>query len=477
MNKHDWYFKQQVTEGDLDEAFDEVEDAIRLAMTDSQLVGISAGGDLVPAEPENLTVIMETPCVANDDQGRRIYIASLDPIDVSVDSNLVSTAVVTPGNSKIVSVFIEFDVTLSNPQIDGNSQEVFYDISESFNVILVQSAEAVNPTPPALQSGWLLCGDVRRTYEQTQILEGDISLLRQQVVFKLASSNLTIDAGTLPGAANAILQILDDHIVNVGQAHPASAIEYTDGSGGWADDSDLEATNVQDAIDEIVDDLADLDGASRIGFDPSSSEHVGTDVHAALVESGVLAGANVWTSTNQFDGAVTHNGVTTFAKPVVAYTHAPTAGWQDNFRPTSRTFTRSGVLGIGGGNIDTPITTAASSTTLLTVPADCVVGFEIDIVVAMGNAPDSDPTSGNIDQRYAAKLWGVGLRAAGSFSAVTVAGALVEAKAGVNLTAIVPTLEVVANEVNVRIAIDLAFENHPYRIGINAQARVISVVA
>jgi hypothetical protein len=67
----------------------------------------------------------------------------------------------------------------------------------------------------------------------------------------------------------------------------ASLIGYS-GSGNWADGTNVAATNVAAALDEIVADLAATAGAGRIGADPNVGTYVfgtlGTSVQAQLDE-------------------------------------------------------------------------------------------------------------------------------------------------------------------------------------------------
>src|SRR5262245_15670898 len=119
MNRTNWYYRQVVTEAELDLAFDQVESAIQEVSTDLAIVGIKAGGDLVEAFVPNMTVEIDAPLLASDQDGNRIYAAAPDPVDVSVDSNSVSTDVSGPGKEKYVSVFIQYDIVLSDERIDG----------------------------------------------------------------------------------------------------------------------------------------------------------------------------------------------------------------------------------------------------------------------------------------------------------------------------------------------------------------------
>lgn len=302
MDRLDWYYKRVVTEGDLDLRDDQVEAALQNLVLDSGAVGLRFGGDLVEASPTpNLTVELETPCGGYDQEGNRIYIASLDPIDISVDSDLVSTDVSGPGKERWVSVFVQYDVVLSDEQIDGNSNPVFFMRSASYRIIVIQGAEADEglAVPTALLPDALLLADILRYNAQTQILNEEIFLNRQQVAFALSSSNYDILAGTEAEALEGMLQILDDHIAQTANAHTADNIQF-----------DPTGTN----------------------FNPLT-----VDVAAAFDEVGVLAAphpGNLWTTANRLR------------------THGAFADWRDDADTRAWTLVLSETIPGGGGTID-----------------------------------------------------------------------------------------------------------------------------
>lgn len=281
MKLFDWFFKQNVQEGELDDAFDEAELADERIMNDQGLVGVMVNGDVQEHFPTpDLTIDIVAPVVAYDQEGQRVLIpgtAGIENLDVSVDSNSVSTAVAGGGNEKIVSVFIEFERALSNPRTDGNNNVVQYERDESFNIIVEQGPESAPPaTPPALKADALLLGDITRTFGQTQIFDADIDLSRKETTFKLSTASFTIDAGTQEEALQDMLQELQNHVDQVGVAHDADAVGFDAANlpipGAWS--AVAAATEVQAALDGIVDDLgqtAGVPGSELVGFDNSNT--------------------------------------------------------------------------------------------------------------------------------------------------------------------------------------------------------------
>lgn len=314
MDLFDWFFKQPVTEGEMDEAFDNAQQADQDLMANQGLIGVMVNGDIAEhfAVPD-LTVDIAAPVLAYDQTGQRIFIpgtAGVENIDVSVDSNSVSTAVAGGGNEKIVSVFVQFARALSNPRIDGNSVTVDFNVDESFAIIVEQGAEAGAPaTPPALKADALLLGDITRTFGQTQIFDADIDLSRKESTFKLSTVTFAIDAGTQEEALQDMLQQFQNHVDDLAAAHAGDAIVFDPAAlpvpAGWS--ATAAALDVQAALDGIVDDLSQasgVDGAGLVGFDPTGNNYTASDVATALVQAGVLAAAaQTWTGTNIFDDA------------------------------------------------------------------------------------------------------------------------------------------------------------------------------
>lgn len=250
MDSTNFYYKQVVGEDDMDLSFEQVRAALRQQELDIGAVGIKAGGDIVEASPTpNMTVELDTPLVGVDADGNRIYVASEDPIDVSVDSNAVSTAVIGGGNEKYVSVFVRYTTVQSDPRIDGNSNVVYWLVSASHEIVVVQGAEAPagTATPPSLLADALLCGDVLLYSGMTEVLDADIDLSRQQLAFALTSTNYDINAGTQVAALEAMLTILDDHIADVSGVHAAEAVSF-DATGTQFEDANPD--NVQLALEE-----------------------------------------------------------------------------------------------------------------------------------------------------------------------------------------------------------------------------------
>jgi hypothetical protein len=287
MDRKDFYFRQKVTEAELDAAFDETEEAIDRVFTDLGIVGVVAGLDVTQQVSPNMTVQVSGPGVAIDQNGSRIAIASTQNVDLSVDESAVATTVITPGNSKILSIFAEFDRALSDPRVDGNAVTIYYERAESFRLNVAQGSEAVTPVAPALRADEILLADVTITYGTTQITNGMISTARREVVFSISDNPRSISAESLADALGQLLGFYNDHASATADRHNATAIDYS-GGGAWADGSTNPAATVAAQLTKIIADLApttaSASGARKIGIEQLAA----TWQDASTVAAGTL---------------------------------------------------------------------------------------------------------------------------------------------------------------------------------------------
>jgi hypothetical protein len=263
----DYFFRQRVTEAELDLGFELLERADRNLAADLGFVGVVAGAVVSQHAPvPDLTVDVSGPGAAYDQLGERVFFSSLQNVNVAQDDNGVSTAVAAGGNEKIVSVFVKFERSLSDPRVDGNSLTVFFRRDESFRFIVAQGAEAPAGTalPPPLRSDAILLADVTRTFGQTQILNANISTARRQDAFVVAGSPRSLRRGRTLEAVSDLLALYNAHVSGAGDLHLASAVQYA-GGGTWADGTTNPATTVEAQLDKIVADLAATSGAPKVG--------------------------------------------------------------------------------------------------------------------------------------------------------------------------------------------------------------------
>jgi hypothetical protein len=275
-DRTDFYFRQRVTESELDLAFTLLEQADRNVATDIGVFGIISGAVPAPHAPvADLTIDLTAASTAYDRLGQRIYFGTGQRVDCSVDSAGVPTDVKAQGSERWLGVFLRFTRRLSDPRTDGNSQQVYFRRDESFELVVRQGIEtaAGAAVPVALQDDELLVCDVRRAYGRAQVVAGDIALKRRQAFVFARASAVQVDPGlwkTLAPAAphaqaalDAADGVLSDHLGGTARRHPAEAIDFTPHVF-------LASKNVGAALAELVDSLvavAGTPGAARIGMD------------------------------------------------------------------------------------------------------------------------------------------------------------------------------------------------------------------
>jgi hypothetical protein len=215
-NRKDFYFRERVTEAELDSAFADLEDADHDLAAGLGFTGVLANAVVSPHAPvPNLTVDVSGPGIALDQLGRRVFFSSVQNVNVAQDDNAVSTEVSAAGKEKIVSVFLQFDRALSDPRIDGNSLTVFFRRDESFKFSVAQGAEAAagQAIPPVLRSDALLLADVVRRFGQAQIGNDAISIGRRQDAFVLAGAPRSVRRGRTSEALADLLGFHNAHVL------------------------------------------------------------------------------------------------------------------------------------------------------------------------------------------------------------------------------------------------------------------------
>jgi hypothetical protein len=139
----DFYFRQRVTEAELDLACELLEQADRDLAADIGIYGIVTGAVPTQHSPvPDLTVDLTSPTRAYDRLGQRIFIGTDQTVDSWVDLVGIPTAVATPGNERWLALFLRFDRQLSDPRTDGNAQQVYFRRDESFEIVVRQGANA-----------------------------------------------------------------------------------------------------------------------------------------------------------------------------------------------------------------------------------------------------------------------------------------------------------------------------------------------
>jgi len=232
MDIKNFYFRQRVTQADLDEAFLAAENADKLITEDILGFGFLVSGPnpatVVERGVPDLLVLVNT-LLGYDQQGRRIsnsrsgFQGGTDQglpaqgVDLSVDELGAVTSVVGGGNEKTISIFIEFRRKTTDPRLDGNGAAVFFLQDESIQFNVVQSAEAGVglSVPPPLRGDQILLADITRIFGQTSFLNADIDQSRRQpFLFGLLHGGTHTETGADPvpnatGSVGGLLSAAD----------------------------------------------------------------------------------------------------------------------------------------------------------------------------------------------------------------------------------------------------------------------------
>lgn len=274
MSKQFLYaFRSRITADEHNASFDTVQSTESNLVLDEGLVGIHKGMGLTEQISPSLNILVSGPGVAKDKIGQRIVIASNQNVDVSQDFlGMPTVPLVDP---RIVSVFAKFIRFESDGRIDGNGQPFNFVQDEGFEFVVVRGAEAPSPVAPALDSEFILLGDINFVVSQTQVLNADFDFSRTEFTFKSTQGPVDIQVGMVTEAVDTLVTQLGNHLDGSADRHPAAAVDYA-GGPDWHPDSGPDtnpAATVEVQIDKIIDDLADdinPCGAERVGARPQT---------------------------------------------------------------------------------------------------------------------------------------------------------------------------------------------------------------
>lgn len=209
MRRRDFYFRQRVSEQEMDAAFGDVEDAIKVFLQGFQYTGVALGAVGAQAAIPNLTVVLSGPAIIYQQTQEPIHWSSPQTVNVAVDENGVTTTVAGAPNEKWLSIFAEFVRAPSDARIDGRGDTVLYLQDESFKLNVVQGAEAAVglAVRPGFRGDQILVADVRLIFGQVAVLNADISVTRSQLVYIIAGVPNSIRERNLNDVLAAILAI------------------------------------------------------------------------------------------------------------------------------------------------------------------------------------------------------------------------------------------------------------------------------
>lgn len=225
---------------------------------------------------------------------------------------------------------------------------------------------------------------------------------------------------------------------------------------------------------------ADITGDVTVGSNASVTGNVTAGGNIAAGGTLSCNGDFTATGNSQIGNASTDTctipSVTTVSAPLTNYTHAVTSGWEDDYRPSTRTFTASGITAEQfGDEVDITITSAAASSEEFTRGVgSAIMMYRVDLVLVIGAQSDATPEVSTLAHRYAASFDMIATLNDGDITDVTTSTVL-ETSAGL---AVDVSCEGIVTSSNVEIRVNIGESNAnfaPYRIGATVAARRVSV--
>ena len=304
----DFYYRQKVSEGELDAAFSGLETADRNAVIDFDFAarddpdpsakgnhgGVIWGFGLTLAGGMDVTV---QPGAGYDESGQRVATNATQVLNCANDGyteigtgGLPTGSATDPGvgNERWLSVLILFDRKLEDPRYDGYNNLVYFARNESFKFRVKAGpigALGSNPAKPAREYGEMLLDDVLVTNSGGTASIASIDLgattRRKEFYFDYTAANaplapLTSDPLSIKGKGNprdvmtAALELLNDHVGGIAHNHSGQHVGWTSAGHLWADnEAGLMGTAaaLSEGLWYAIDDLASKqpEGAPRAG--------------------------------------------------------------------------------------------------------------------------------------------------------------------------------------------------------------------
>jgi hypothetical protein len=282
VDRHNFYYRELVTEATLDQVFDWAEDADGKIKQDAILPtrsgakrgAVHVGGVVSQNASPDLNVLVSGPGLCSDPDGKRVYWPTTQTINCSVDY-LGSPTDPGVGNRRYLSIFAEFDRMLADQITDGTGNPVWTSQYESFkiNVIMGTAADVglSMPPAPATPTGSVRLANIVFVGGGTQILNADIevdtaSFERDDWARFTGTNASDIVAGDAYTTAEAMYSIIDS-IAGGGATFTSTS--------QWNDATSLNSPQgMSDAVNQIVDLLGSQltgNGANKIGVDLTDS--------------------------------------------------------------------------------------------------------------------------------------------------------------------------------------------------------------
>lgn len=242
MDRRKFYDKQLVEDDDLNAEVTNTYNAIGALMSDTGIFGVISGGDITEQGVPSMSVDLSTPFIGYDQDGERIYKATGDVVDCSLDYLGNPTVPTVPGESVWISIHARFDYTLEDPKvIDGTTQYLTWAESYEWRVVAGVPAGGGGHVKPAKPADALLLADIELTFGQVSILTADIDESRKDAFVYTTAAGIGVD-----GSMFTKLSVLIDDVQEALDAIDAYLISR---NGTGYIDQDLLPTGGEDIGD------------------------------------------------------------------------------------------------------------------------------------------------------------------------------------------------------------------------------------
>lgn len=282
-----WYTGQLVTATEFRDGDTSLEDGALSIITDLGLIGVMSGGGVEEhAGTPNLTVDVAST-LARSPLGERIRVVGAQNVSIEYDYLGNPTAVTTPGNFKYVDIYLVFDRVPSDPRLDATNTTVYWVQDEGFGFDVVQGAESLTPSAPPVLADGVLYARVQLAFGQTQVLNENINVDVRDELFRITGPHLEVIAQSIGSALTQIVDRYNSHVDGSLDPHTGVSVAYA-GSGAFANGDTLVSSNLQSAIDEVVNKLASIlttSGTHRIGSFAIPSSIGGSTIAAGTLFS------------------------------------------------------------------------------------------------------------------------------------------------------------------------------------------------
>lgn len=250
MERVQSYYRQRVTDSDLNAMLDDVENGIGLvqvALCDK--LGITTGLAVAAQAPESLSVDVGSG-EALDKVGAVIVVDVAQVLDCTIDEDGASTTPVASGSERWLTIFLKLSRVPSEPKVDGYGNIVYYRQTSSFDLLVRQAEEQPVGTNllPALDDRYILLADVCRVQGEATISAARVDLSRTE---RLLERTLEAHQSSSSAGIHHADQIIDDtaalyHGANVQLTLDALATYLSSHLGGTPSRHD--ATEIDDEV-------------------------------------------------------------------------------------------------------------------------------------------------------------------------------------------------------------------------------------